>query len=109
LHGIHIPDNDITIPFHMNGAISCISGNRLPTQKELDKCDWIYMTSRKKPWDPYDNDWMQRKAQAVRAAERNEPYSFEYPTHVEHATYDHHGCRVAYINGRRISTASTTN
>lgn len=51
LHGIQIPDADITIPFHMNGTISCISSNQLPTQEELDKCEWLYMMSEK-PWDP---------------------------------------------------------
>ena len=82
----------------MHGTISCINGNRLPTQAELDKWEWIYMTSEK-PWNPYDNKWTQHEAQAVHAAERNEPYSFEYLTHVEHAAYDHHGHRMAYING----------
>jgi hypothetical protein len=99
LHGIQVPDEDITIPFHMYGTISCINGNRLPTQEELDKCQWIYMMSEKS-WNPYDDEWTQREVQAVRAAERNETYSFEYPTHIEHAAYDHHGHRVAYINGR---------
>jgi hypothetical protein len=56
------------------------------------------MTSEKS-WNPYDDEWTQREVQAIRAAERNEPYSFEYPTHIEHAAYDHHGRRVAYING----------
>jgi hypothetical protein len=30
LHGIHLPDHDITIPFRLQGTISCITGNRLP-------------------------------------------------------------------------------
>jgi hypothetical protein len=98
LHGIRVPDDDITIPFHMYGTISSINGNHLPTQEELDKCQWIYMTSEKS-WNPYDDEWTQHEVQAIRAAERNEPYSFEYPTHIEHAAYDHHGRRVAYING----------
>jgi hypothetical protein len=43
-----------------------------------------------KPWDPYDNDWTQQEAQAIRAAECNEPYLFEYLTHFKHVAYDHH-------------------
>jgi hypothetical protein len=79
-------------------VISCISSNCLPTQDELDKCEWIYMRSEK-TWSPYDDDWTVHEAQAVWAAERNEPYHFEYPTHYEHAAYDHHGQQVAYVNG----------
>jgi hypothetical protein len=78
------------IPFHMNGMILCISANHLLTQDELDKCEWIYMTS-KKTWNPYDDDWTIHEVQAVQAAERNELYHFKYPTHYEHAAYDHHG------------------
>jgi hypothetical protein len=64
LHGIRVPDDDITIPFHMYGTISCINGNRLPTQEELDKCQWIYMMSEKS-WNPYDDEWTQHEVQAI--------------------------------------------
>jgi hypothetical protein len=64
LHGIRVPDEDITIPFHMYGMISCINGNRLPTQEELDECQWIYMTSEKS-WNPYNDEWTQHRVHAI--------------------------------------------
>jgi hypothetical protein len=53
LHGIHHPDSNTFIPFHLHGCISYFS-TRLPTQEEIDTCQWLTFTSDAE-WKPYDN------------------------------------------------------
>lgn len=61
-HGISFPkdeDHTLFIPFHFHGCIS-YSSSRLPTDSELERCHYIYMTEDS-AWDPYAKSF--RKAE----------------------------------------------
>jgi hypothetical protein len=51
MHGIHVPDEDIFIPFQMHGCISYFA-LRLPTNEELATCRCITFTSELE-WNLY--------------------------------------------------------
>lgn len=52
LFGLHDPDSDSFIPFSLHGCISYVP-TRLPTDKELEECPEIVLTSDAE-WRPYD-------------------------------------------------------
>jgi hypothetical protein len=51
LHGIHHPDENVFIPFHMYGCLPYFS-THLPTDKEIYNCRWVTFTSDAE-WEPY--------------------------------------------------------
>jgi hypothetical protein len=53
LHGIHHPDENVFIPFHLHGCISYFS-TRLPTSDEINRCLWVSFTSDA-DWEPYSD------------------------------------------------------
>jgi hypothetical protein len=44
LHGIVVPENNITIPFHPEGCISYLPIH-LPTDAEMDASEWVWLMS----------------------------------------------------------------
>jgi hypothetical protein len=55
LHGIHHPEENLFIPFHMHGCISYFS-TRLPRLEERTNCRWVTFTSDAE-WDPYSDNF----------------------------------------------------
>jgi hypothetical protein len=53
LHGIHHPDSNVFIPFHLYGCISYFL-TPLPSDKEINQCWWITFTSDAE-WQPYSD------------------------------------------------------
>jgi hypothetical protein len=43
-HSIYFPNENIRIPLELGGCISIIPP-RLPTQKEIEECEWLILTS----------------------------------------------------------------
>lgn len=95
LHGIHHPDANIFIPFHLHGCISYFS-TRLPTQDEMDTCRWITFTSDAE-WQPYSEHF----SEAERAA--NNYYRYPDPQHLH---YDQTG---THLDGRYVKSMKTIN
>jgi hypothetical protein len=60
LHGIHHPDENVFIPFHLHGCISYFS-TRLPTQNKLQECRWVTFTSEAE-WQPYSPHFKKSEA-----------------------------------------------
>lgn len=54
-HSIYIPEADLRIPLRMHGVISYFD-TRLPTQSEIQNCEWIEMTSSA-TWDPHSDQY----------------------------------------------------
>ena len=59
LHGIHIPEKNMTIPFSMRGMMSYIP-IRLPSEEEMESCQRIMMTSEEE-WRPYSTSWAENE------------------------------------------------
>jgi hypothetical protein len=53
IHGISDPVTNSTLPFALHGCISYLPV-RLPTEQELQTCQYIELTSEL-PWNPYDS------------------------------------------------------
>jgi hypothetical protein len=51
LHGIHHPDENVFIPFHMFGCLSYFS-TRLPSDDEIENCRWVTFKSDAE-WETY--------------------------------------------------------
>jgi hypothetical protein len=60
VHGIHIPEADLFLPFRLHGCISYFS-SRLPTEEELANCDRVVHTSPAE-WDPYADAFAEEEA-----------------------------------------------
>jgi hypothetical protein len=68
-HGISFPTDEeagIFIPFHLHGCISYFS-TRLPTENELERCHYIYMTEDS-TWDPYSDMFRQAEKPFVQTS-----------------------------------------
>ncbi len=53
MHAVYLPEEDLSLPFNMHGCISYLP-TRLPTEKELERCSYVEMTSERK-WNPYSD------------------------------------------------------
>ena len=93
LHGIHHPDEQIFIPFHLYGCISYFS-TRLPNQDEIANCRWVTFTSDAE-WNPYSDHFLQSELAMVN---KN---TYPDPTHVH---FDHGGQE---LDGRTINMVTT--
>jgi Reverse transcriptase (RNA-dependent DNA polymerase) len=71
LHGIHHPDHDLFIPFHMHGCISYF-GTRLPTADDLQSSRWITFTSEAE-WNPYSSDFTEAEQAMVHHSRYHDP------------------------------------
>jgi hypothetical protein len=60
MHGIHVPETDLFIPFQMHGCI-CYFSSRLPTEDELANCERVVFTSTGE-WDPYAETFAEEDA-----------------------------------------------
>ena len=93
LFGIHHPDDNIFIPFHLHGCISYFS-TRLPTESEINNCRWITFTSDD-DWYPYSDEFIEAERAMVN---RNR---YPDPTHPH---YDQNG---KLLDGRSIHSVTT--
>ena len=50
MHGIYVHDDNLLIPFHLQGSTSYFT-TRLPTDQEKRDSGWIIFTSERE-WDP---------------------------------------------------------
>jgi Reverse transcriptase (RNA-dependent DNA polymerase) len=96
LHGIHHPDDDIFIPFHLHGCISYFS-TRLPTATEINECRWITFTSERE-WEPY-SDHFAESERAMISHTTNQRYPD--PRHL------HYNKEGEQLDGRYIKSMST--
>jgi hypothetical protein len=58
-HSIFMPEYDLRLPLAMKGILSYLPV-RYPTDKELDSCQWIELTSDKE-WDPHAQDYAEKE------------------------------------------------
>jgi hypothetical protein len=54
-HSIYFPKKHVRIPLKPGGCISRIP-KRLPTQKEIEECEWLILTSGAE-WNPHSEDF----------------------------------------------------
>ena len=59
LHGIYVPEKNLTIPFSLRGMMSYIPV-RLPSEEEMERCQRIQMTSEE-DWRPYSSSWAENE------------------------------------------------
>ncbi len=55
LHGIHSNSDDVTMHFKMHGCVSYLP-IRTPTPDEMQRCQWIHLTSEEQ-WEPYHDNF----------------------------------------------------
>ena len=82
LHGIYLSDNDVVLPFHVSGCTSYLP-IQLPTDHEIDNCEWIWHTDTDDEWDPSSDKWH----------DAENAYS-SYKQNLTNHTFDHDGNRV---------------
>jgi hypothetical protein len=101
LHGIYMPLEDITIPFQNSGIISYLP-IRLPTDRDMDDCKWLWMTSDA-PWEPYGNFYTEREQTYRRIHDNNNDGA-----NFRNNTYLHDGERLTAATSSRDHRANVT-
>jgi Reverse transcriptase (RNA-dependent DNA polymerase) len=71
IHGIHHPDENIHIPFHLHGCISYFC-TRLPSKEEINNCRWITFTSERE-WNPYSDHFADSERAMIRHHDHFDP------------------------------------
>jgi hypothetical protein len=61
-HSINCTDDDIILPLSLHGVISYFH-MRIPTQEELDTCQWITLTNESQ-WDPHSSSFQEQEESA---------------------------------------------
>jgi hypothetical protein len=69
-HSLYFPEAALRVPLRMNGVISYIE-TRLPTDRELETCTHVNMTSTE-GWDPYSETFEQQEGIVSRRREEEE-------------------------------------
>ena len=64
-------EDELFIPFTLNGVISVIEGTRKPTKEELEECPYFYATS-KQEWDPYLDLFLEQERRYIQEIETGE-------------------------------------
>jgi len=83
MHGIYNPMEELYLEFQMHGCISYLP-TRLPTDKELDDCWYVYMTAESE-WDPYSDSF----------AHAEKPFEGTQDVLPKHSEHHHHvGCLI---------------
>ena len=78
IHGLYNPISNATIPFALKGCISYIT-LRLPTERKLQQCDYIELTSDAE-WDPYSSCFSEQERPYLltptRSIQQNNQFQF---------------------------------
>jgi len=68
-HSIFFPELSIRIPLELGGVISRIR-TRCPTNKELEHCLWLHLTSNLE-WDPHSSSFTENEQSMVKTDDEN--------------------------------------